>query len=117
MLAAAARPTRTFRQRLAAAGIEQVLLTDESSIACFAGFWRYLGVAFGRPTCLLLHPHHEPVVITPRLKAAVVAGMTFDVDGGVTLPGRCGGRIGDSIVVTDDRFEFLTEYPRTGLTV
>jgi Xaa-Pro aminopeptidase len=39
-------------------------------------------------------------------------GMTFAVDGGVSAPGECGGRIGDSIVVTDQGYEYLTEYPR-----
>jgi len=39
-------------------------------------------------------------------------GMTFAVDGGVTVKGGLGGRIGDSVVVTDDGFEFLTEFPR-----
>jgi len=57
---------------------------------------------------------------TPELKAGddtlLAAGMTFAVDGGVTLPGRCGGRIGDSVVVTEHGFEFITEFPR-GLTI
>lgn len=40
------------------------------------------------------------------------AGMTFAVDGGITVPGTGGGRIGDSIVVTEDGFDYLTPYPR-----
>jgi Xaa-Pro dipeptidase len=43
-------------------------------------------------------------------------GMTFAVDGGISLDGRCGGRIGDSVVVTEGGCEYLTEYPR-GLLV
>lgn len=38
--------------------------------------------------------------------------MTFAVDGGVTVPKQVGGRIGDSVVVTDGGFDFITEYPR-----
>lgn len=53
---------------------------------------------------------------TPELKAGdltvLQAGMTFAVDGGISLDGRYGGRIGDSIVVTAEGFEYLTEYPR-----
>ncbi|KUM24042.1 peptidase M24 [Mesorhizobium loti] len=46
-------------------------------------------------------------------KTVLKAGMTFAVDGGITVDGKLGGRIGDSIVVTDTGFEYLTDYPRT----
>lgn len=39
-------------------------------------------------------------------------GMTFAVDGGITIDGEFGGRVGDSIVVTKSGFEYLTDYPR-----
>ncbi|MDX1710633.1 MAG: Xaa-Pro peptidase family protein [Rhodovibrionaceae bacterium] len=42
----------------------------------------------------------------------LAAGMTFAVDGGITLPGRFGTRVGDSIVVTEDGFDYLTPYPK-----
>lgn len=50
-------------------------------------------------------------------KTKLVAGMTFAVDGGITLEGKLGGRIGDSIVVTKAGFEYLTDYPRELLVV
>jgi len=43
--------------------------------------------------------------------------MTFAVDGGISVDGRLGGRIGDSIAVTASGIEYITEYPRTILTV
>ena len=53
---------------------------------------------------------------TPELKSGdrtiLQAGMTFAVDGGISVDGQYGGRIGDSIVVTAEGFEYLTEYPR-----
>jgi Xaa-Pro aminopeptidase len=53
----------------------------------------------------------------PELKAGettvLQAGMTFAVDGGISIDGETAGRIGDSIVVTDGGFEYLTDYPRT----
>ncbi len=49
-------------------------------------------------------------------KTRLQAGMTFAVDGGITIPGKAGYRIGDSIVVTPQGFEYFTEYPR-GLAV
>ena len=38
--------------------------------------------------------------------------MTVAVDGGHTVPGEFGARVGDSIVVTLDGFDSLTPYPK-----
>jgi Xaa-Pro aminopeptidase len=45
-------------------------------------------------------------------KTILRAGMTFAVDGGITIEGKFGARVGDSIVVTEDGFEYLTPYPK-----
>ena len=39
-------------------------------------------------------------------------GMTFAVDGGISVDGVTAGRIGDSVVVTKTGCEYLTQYPR-----
>jgi Xaa-Pro aminopeptidase len=38
--------------------------------------------------------------------------MVFAVDGGITLPGEFGARVGDTIIVTEAGSECVTEYPR-----
>lgn len=52
----------------------------------------------------------------PELKAGdttiLQAGMTFAVDGGISIDGVTAGRIGDSIVVTEDGCDYITNYPR-----
>lgn len=50
-------------------------------------------------------------------KTVLRAGMTFAVDGGISIDGAYGGRIGDSIVVTETGCDYLTEYPRKLLVV
>lgn len=53
----------------------------------------------------------------PELKAGdrtvLQPGMTFAVDGGISVDGVTAGRIGDSVVVTDDGVDYITDYPRT----
>ncbi|NJO32682.1 MAG: aminopeptidase P family protein [Rhodospirillales bacterium] len=57
----------------------------------------------------------------PELKAGdrtpLQPGMTFAVDGGLTLPGKFGARVGDSIVVTAQGFDYLTPYPKNLMIV
>ncbi len=57
----------------------------------------------------------------PELKAGdktvLQAGMTFAVDGGISVDGRLGGRVGDSVVVTETGCDYLTSYPREILIV
>ena len=52
----------------------------------------------------------------PELKAGdktpLQPGMTFAVDGGISIDGSTAGRIGDSIVVTENGSDYITEYPR-----
>lgn len=52
----------------------------------------------------------------PELKAGdktvLQPGMTFAVDGGISVDGETAGRIGDSIVVTETGFDYITHYPR-----
>ena len=50
-------------------------------------------------------------------KTLLQPGMTFAVDGGISVDGRLGGRIGDSVAVTADGAEYITEYPRKIITV
>lgn len=52
----------------------------------------------------------------PELKTGdttvLQAGMTFAVDGGISVDGVTAGRIGDSVVVTETGTDYVTNYPR-----
>ena len=45
-------------------------------------------------------------------KTVLQPGMTFAVDGGISVDGVTAGRIGDSIVVTKTGADYITQYPR-----
>lgn len=45
-------------------------------------------------------------------KTVLQPGMTFAVDGGISVDGVTAGRIGDSLVVTETGSDYLTHYPR-----
>lgn len=69
--------TLEFCEGLKANAVPIALITDQSSIAYLAGFWGYLSVEFGRPTCLILRPDEDPVVVTPLMEAEMVGRMTW----------------------------------------
>jgi Xaa-Pro aminopeptidase len=45
-------------------------------------------------------------------KTVLQPGMTFAVDGGISVDGVTAGRIGDSVVVTETGIDYITSYPR-----
>lgn len=45
-------------------------------------------------------------------KTVLQSGMTFAVDGGISVDGVTAGRIGDSVVVTETGVDYITHYPR-----
>lgn len=77
MLEQARARTAAFQKRLSKANIEVAVLTDESSIAYYAGFWGYLSVEFGRPTFLIVRPDEDPIVVTPLMESEMVSSMTW----------------------------------------
>ena len=69
-----------LQRRMADAGVDLALLTDQDTIAYYGGFWGYLGVEFGRPTFLLIPRDGAPAVITPLMECEMVGDMTWVED-------------------------------------
>jgi len=80
MLEHAKARLRELQDYMQDAGINVALLTDESTIAYYAGFWGYLSVEFGRPTFLIVSADGDPVVVTPLMESEMVAAMTWVPD-------------------------------------
>ena len=71
---------RELQGHLQDAKVDVALLTDESTIAYYAGFWGYLSVEFGRPTFLIVPADGDPVVVTPLMESEMVSAMTWIPD-------------------------------------
>ena len=69
-----------LQDHMQGAGIDIALLTDESTIAYYAGFWGYLSVEFGRPTFLIVPAVGDSIVVTPLMESEMVAAMTWVPD-------------------------------------
>ncbi len=69
-----------LQRRLKDHSIDIAIITDEDSIAWYAGFWGYLGVEFGRPSMLVIPSEGSAVVITPLMEREMVSEMTWVED-------------------------------------
>jgi len=66
-----------LRERMADAGFDTALVTDEDSVYYFTGYYDYLHMEFGRPTVLVVGRESESLLITPgmELKMAEAAAV------------------------------------------
>jgi len=80
MLEHAKARLRELQDYMKDTGINVALLTDESTIAYYAGFWGYLSVEFGRPTFLIVSADGDPIVVTPLMESEMVTAMTWVPD-------------------------------------
>ena len=56
---------------------------------------------------------HEPPWLDPGEKTVMRPGMVFSCEPGLYIPGHAGFRHSDTIVITKNGMDFITEYPRT----
>lgn len=57
-----------LRRRLAEAGIDVALITDDDSVYYLCGYYDYLHMDFGRPTILIVPRDGETVLVTPAME-------------------------------------------------
>lgn len=72
-----AKRTAGLQARLKDAGIDWAVLTDPDSIAYYGGYWNYLGMAFGRPTLMLVPKDGAPSIVTPLMESDMCREMTW----------------------------------------
>jgi Xaa-Pro aminopeptidase len=115
--AAHVQKTAVAAQQAALASIREGVVAEDVAAAA-NGVYRGAGFEAGYRTGRSIGVSYlEAPELKTGDKTVLKAGMTFAVDGGITVPGKTGGRIGDSIVVTKTGFEYLTDYPRGLLVV
>jgi Xaa-Pro aminopeptidase len=57
-----------LRRRLADAGFDAALITDDDSVYYFTGYYDYLHMDFGRPTILVVPAQGDSILITPSME-------------------------------------------------
>ncbi|MGB5216623.1 MAG: Xaa-Pro peptidase family protein [Anderseniella sp.] len=57
-----------LRDRLASAGIDGAVITDDDSVYYFTGYYDYLHMDFGRPTILVVPRDGQSLLITPSME-------------------------------------------------
>jgi len=63
-----ARRMDDLRERLADAGFDVALITDDDSVYYYTGYYDYLHMEFGRPTILVVPRNGESLLITPNME-------------------------------------------------
>lgn len=58
---------QAFRERLAEAGIDVALITDDDNVYYLTGYYDYLHMEFGRPTILAVPRDGDSLLITPTI--------------------------------------------------
>ena len=73
-----ARRMNDLRRRLAAAGFDLALITDDDSVYYFTGYCDYLHMDFGRPTILVVPRDGESLLITPSMELDMAEAAVVD---------------------------------------
>ncbi|MCL2080076.1 MAG: Xaa-Pro peptidase family protein [Oscillospiraceae bacterium] len=79
-----------------------------------AGFGEYFGHAFGHSIGLEVH---ETLSASPISKDILPAGAVISAEPGIYLPGRFGVRIEDTLYVTEDGCENITNLPKNLMVI
>lgn len=84
-------------------GIARTIIAD-------AGFAEYFGHGLGHGVGLEVH---EFPSLSPRSTAIAEPGMVVTVEPGIYLPGECGVRLEDMVLITEEGCRCLTSIPKT----
>ena len=104
-----------LRAQTAALSVVRAGITGEEadaaarSVIADAGYGKYFGHALGHSVGLYIH---EEPRLGPEVKDRLEPGMAVTVEPGIYVPGFCGVRIEDLVIVTEDGCRNLAASPK-----
>ncbi len=73
-----AKRMNELRRRLADAGFDVALITDDDSVYYYSGYYDYLHMDFGRPTILAVPKDGDSLLITPSMELDMAEAAVVD---------------------------------------
>ncbi len=106
MLRAQEAALRTFKPGIACSRVEAAARREIEAAGLGGALRHHAGHGIGIDG-------HEPPWLDPGEKTVMRTGMVFSCEPGLYVPGLAGFRHSDTIMITENGMDFVTEYPRS----
>src|SRR5712692_9658097 len=106
MLRAQEAALRTFKPGIACSRVDAAARKEIEAAGLGGALRHHVGHGIGIDG-------HEPPWLDPGEKTVMRTGMVFSCEPGLYIPGLAGFRHSDTIMITKNGMDFITEYPRS----
>src|SRR5713226_111616 len=106
MLRAQEAALRTFKPGIACSRVDAAARREIEAAGLGVALRHHVGHGIGIDG-------HEPPWLDPGEKTVIRTGMVFSCEPGLYIPGLAGFRHSDTVTITKNGMDFITEYPRS----